>query len=88
MHWGAQYRFSLLTQAHIGVEHVGEVHYTLEDLDLNTIEKRKLEGLIVYRLKLTLEVRMLGEDGLLDFKILHEGKECGQAKLAFSYSVE
>ncbi|KAM0425881.1 hypothetical protein ACHAPT_008819 [Fusarium lateritium] len=71
------------------VEYVGEVKYTLEKLDLSTIKQiTKKDGSISYQADLDLNVRMSDEDGLLEFRIMHEGKECGKANLSFSYSVE
>jgi hypothetical protein len=72
----------------VDAEYVGKIQYTIDDLDLSTIEpKVDSEGFLVYQVPLTFNIRVCEEDGLLDFKILHENRECGKAKLAFSYSI-
>ncbi|RSL66600.1 hypothetical protein CEP54_003636 [Fusarium duplospermum] len=70
------------------IELVGYIRYTLDKLDLNkTKQTRRRDGSIAYLVGLTLNIRMSDEDGMFVFKILHEGEECGTAKLAFSYTV-
>lgn len=71
-----------------GIERVGEIEYTLDKLDLSKIEDSKTdeEGRMMYKVWLTLDIRMSDEAGLLVFRVLHNGEECGKAKLGFSYT--
>ncbi|KAJ4213220.1 hypothetical protein NW759_011064 [Fusarium solani] len=71
------------------VEYIGKIKYHLNSLDLSTVKQRKIDGgQIAYRVPMTLNLRVSDEDGLFEVKVLHKGKECGQAKVVFSYSVE
>ncbi|KAL6364534.1 hypothetical protein LRP88_01937 [Fusarium phalaenopsidis] len=71
------------------VEYVGSIDFVLDNLDLSTVKEKRIDGgQIKYRLGLTYNLRVSDEDGLFDIKIFYQGKECGQGKIIFSYSVE
>ncbi|WAO95663.1 Hypothetical protein NCS54_01329700 [Fusarium falciforme] len=71
------------------VEYVGSIDFVLDNLDLSTVKEKRIDGdQIKYRLGLTCNLRVSDEDGLFDVKIWYQGKECGQGKIVFSYSVE
>ncbi|KAI8712540.1 hypothetical protein NCS52_01352400 [Fusarium sp. LHS14.1] len=71
------------------VQPVGEIKYILNDLDLSTITEKRMDGdQVKFKVALTFNLHVSDEDGLFDVNILHEGKECGQGKIVFSYSVE
>ncbi|KAJ4317355.1 hypothetical protein N0V84_007412 [Fusarium piperis] len=71
------------------VEHIGKINYVLNTLDLSTTQQKRMDGgRITYRVPLTFNLRVTDEDALFELKVLHQGKECGQGKIAFSYSFE
>ncbi|RSL72961.1 hypothetical protein CEP53_000914 [Fusarium sp. AF-6] len=71
------------------VEYIGKINYDVSDLDLSTVDQKRVEGTkVVFHVNLTIEIRVSDEDGLFEVKILHQGKECGQGKFVFSYSIQ
>ncbi|KAM5349521.1 hypothetical protein ACJ41O_006026 [Fusarium nematophilum] len=72
---------------HKNVEKVGAVEYTLSDLNIDELETTVDEdGMRVYKVRLTLNIRLSDEAGVLVFTILSKGKECGQARLVVPYA--
>ncbi|TLD31277.1 hypothetical protein PspLS_02168 [Pyricularia sp. CBS 133598] len=68
-----------------GVEKVGCVTYTLEDLDMSQLRcKIGYDGIRRYEADLTLVIRMGDTAGLLTFKLLCQGSEVGTAELDIS----
>ena len=72
----------------LGIEKVGEVEYTLDQVDFTKVTSKEYDsnGILRYKLWLDLNIELSDEAGLLVFRILHEGKECGKAKLGFSFT--
>lgn len=72
----------------LGWEQVGEIEFTLDHVDFSKITNTVVdeEGARRYELNLEIDIRLSDESGMLVFKILCQGKECGSSKLGFSYS--
>jgi hypothetical protein len=69
----------------VGIEHVGTVGYTLDDLDLSKVQSVVDENGIKWcRLELTLNTRMADEVGHLTFRMLYLGRQVGEGELEIS----
>ncbi|KAH0499221.1 hypothetical protein TgHK011_006426 [Trichoderma gracile] len=66
------------------VEKVGEVIFTLHEIDRNSIRKVKKGRTWYYHLSLTLNIRMNDEAGHLTFRILYQGQEVGKAAISIN----
>lgn len=74
-----------LTDGYVGIELVGTVEYSLEGIDQSQMDTTfDASGTGWHKVKLTLNVRMGDEAGILMFRIFHKGKEVGKANLSFN----
>lgn len=67
---------------------MGDITYTLEDADLDQCKRKALDdnGQMRYLVEFDLHIKLSDEAGLLNFQVMHEGKPCGTADLAFLYT--
>lgn len=79
-HYGIISRVLMLT----GDDHIGNVSYDFEDLDMSMFETKLVKKRRAYRVDLTLEVYLGHQQGTLAFKLLSQGEEVGNATLSFS----
>ncbi|KAK1240839.1 hypothetical protein MKX07_006272 [Trichoderma sp. CBMAI-0711] len=66
------------------VEEVGEIFYTLNGIDRNSLKKVKRGRHRYYNLPLTLNIRLNDEAGHLTFRILYQGQEVGKAAISIN----
>jgi len=72
------------------VERVGTVQVSLWNLNLKTMDKKKVghwystSRQTFYQLHMTLEASLGDDSGLLTFKVMCDGSQCGTAKIDFN----
>ncbi len=71
----------------LGIEKVGEIEFSLEDVDWDALESVTLKNNSKkYILPIDINIRMGDESGVLIFRVMYKGKEAGKAELAFSHT--
>ncbi|KAH6606450.1 actin-like ATPase domain-containing protein [Trichoderma cornu-damae] len=66
------------------VEEVGEVKFTLGEVDPSSVPQITKGGVTHFKLPLTLNIRLDDESGHLAFRILYKGREVGKAAINIS----
>lgn len=71
-----------------GVEKIGLIHTDFSQVDLSQFKSRwnKKLSRLIYEVPIELEVRFGEENGILDFRVISQGKTMGQASI--EYNVE
>jgi hypothetical protein len=73
----------------IGVEKIGKLKINLSGVDFRQFEKNKKGGFLFLGrstfidVEFTCEVAMSSESGLLEFRVICQGRECGTAEISF-----
>lgn len=63
------------------VKYVGAISIDLTKVNVDKSEKRWIRGKWVYKIKYDVEIIPAGKAGVLEFRIIHDGRELGTTEL-------
>lgn len=69
----------------IGNDHIGDINYDFEDLDMSRFQTKVINGRRAYKVKFTLEIYLGHKQGTLAFKVVSQGEEIGSATIEFHH---
>ncbi|KAI9675985.1 MAG: hypothetical protein M1822_008371 [Bathelium mastoideum] len=67
-----------------GVEEVGVLIHTLTDLDLEQFESKRKDNKRFFRVTYKFEVLLGAKEGLLQFRVMHDGREMGKCEIDYA----